>query len=145
MNRKANDILFLPVKSNWETDWIEKMVYVQCFYKFMKGELKKLPSEKSISMLATYIRFGDGKDFKKGKDAYQTLARTDDKEVNSANRHLRLLGLLKKGEFKESDNEFCLELKLLRQYYLFLTSKGDGDFREAKFHFKMLLDDGHKG
>lgn len=145
MSNKANDILFLPVKSNGEDDWVEKMVYIQCFYKLMRGELKKLPSEKSISMLATYIRFGDGKDFKKGKDAYQMLVRTDQKDINSANKALRDLGLLFKGDFKESENEFCLELKLLRQYYLYLNSKGDGGFREAKFHFKMLLDDGHKG
>lgn len=145
MSNKVNDILFLPVKSYGEDDWVEKMVLIQCFYRLLRGDLKKLPSQKSITMLATYIRFGDGKNFKKGKDAYQMLARTDQKDINSANKALRELGLLTKGTFKESENEFCLELKLLRDYYLFLNSNSDDGIRESKFHFKMLLDDGHKG
>lgn len=144
MSDKANDILFLPVKSNGEDDWVEKMVYIQCFYKFLRGDLKKLPSKKYITMLSIYIRFGDGKDFKKGKDAYRMLAKTDEVDINSSNKALRDLNLLTKGTMRESENEFCFELKMLRKYYVYLNSKESEGELESKFHFKMFLDDGHK-
>lgn len=144
MDKPAQDILFLPIRSTSEDDWVEKMVYTQCFYMFLKGELKKLPSKKYITMLAIYIRFGDGKDFKKGKDVYKLRAKTDEADVNSSNKSLRDLKLLKKGEMKESENEFCLELKILRQYYLFLNGGEQSGIKEGQFCLKINLSDGHK-
>lgn len=138
----VGEFYVLPVKSISEDDFIDKLVILQCVRMMLNGKIEKIPAKSIIRFLSTYVRFGDGKNFKKGKEALTKVYGYDIAKINTINRSLRLLGFLEKGEMKDSENEFCKEFKFLAKYYEFLSKK-EGGSKEAMVSFKLKLDNGH--